>query len=127
MDDLSLPKSLGLFRLKKENILEEDDSIPNLLQATLTEGSASQASHMTSDVILHYLVTFSSPAHYCHPHSILLALSLSHRPLTADKKLTQIIRGHSLPGAAERRWTILGNPSFHLSTYISIYGSFSQL
>ena len=35
LDDLSLPKSLGLFRLKKENILEEDDSILNSLQATL--------------------------------------------------------------------------------------------
>ena len=64
-------------------------------------------------------MTFSSPAHYCHPHSILLALSLSHRLLTADKKLTQIIRGHSLPGAAEEM--VISQKCFNLSLNISIF------
>ena len=48
-----------------------------------------------------------------------LALSLSHRPLTADKKLTQIIRGHSLPGAEEK--TDSSQKSFHLSLNIHKY------
>ena len=64
LDDLSLPKSLGLFRLKKENILEEDDNILNSLQATLT------LPHIWHQML------FSTISWHSHPLLIIVTLTV---------------------------------------------------